>query len=405
MKTQKKSSAIGRSAIAMLLGCAVATLSAPAVRAGGAGRDGAAVWFVAQFGSDEARCTDWAPCATIGYVVSLAGAGDTVVVRPGVYNEDVLISTAVHLRGTGNPIIDATGRDNGIVITGAGAAGSSVEGFTVQNATFEGILVRQTSDVTIADNVVKGNNRGIFLPASQQTGECAANGLIPGDCGEGLHLWSVTDSKVQRNWVANNAGGILLTDESGPTAFNLIQDNTVVNNQYDCGITIAGHNPKAAPGGVPNPATAGIYGNIVIQNRADRNGVAGEGAGILLAGAGPGTAVYNNQVIDNEASGNGLSGLTLHNHAPGQDLNGNVIVGNRFSNDNLDGDSDFDPYTDTQTTGILLASAVTPLSGTVVRDNKISDVYYGIWTLNVPPIPVGANQFGNSVTVPVFQQP
>jgi parallel beta-helix repeat protein len=371
---------------------------APAALARG-GHD-ARMYFVSPRGSDGNPCSAWAPCATIGHAVSLAADGDTVVVKRGTYNEDVTIAVGLTLRGVGKPTIDATGLDNGLFITGVDA---TVEGFTVENATFEGILVRNTHGVTIRGNVVRGNDQGIFLPPEEQTGECAAAGGIPGDCGEGIHLWAVTNSRVAHNWVANNAGGILLTDETGPTAFNLINDNTVVDNKYDCGITIAGHNPTAAPGGVPDPATAGIYSNIVTHNRADGNGVPGEGAGILIAGAGPGTAVYDNQVVANEASGNGLAGFTLHSHTPGQDLNGNVIVGNRFSNDNLDGDFDFSPATDGQTTGIFLASA-TPLTGTVVQGNVIHNVYYGIWTLNVPPIPVSANHFANNVTVPVYQQ-
>ncbi len=383
--------------MATLALCAAAVLLLPAVVNA---EDGASTFFVAPGGSDGSGCTASAPCATIAHAVSLAVAGDSVIVRRGIYKEDVAVTVGLRLRGAGNPTIDATGLGNGIVVTGAGA---TVEGFTVENATFEGILVQNTHDVTIRDNVVKGNDRGIFLPPEQQTGECAAVGLIPGDCGEGVHLWSVTSSRVEGNRIANNAGGILLTDESGPTAFNIVSDNTVVNNPYDCGITIAGHNPAAAPGGVPNPAAGGIYSNLVVHNRADGNGVLGQGAGILLAGGPPGTAVYDNQIVGNEASGNGLAGVTLHSHAPGQDLTGNMIVGNRLSDDNLDGDFDFSPVTDGQTTGIFLASA-TPLTGTVVKGNVIRNVYYGIFTLNVPSIPVSANVFGGDVTVPVYQQ-
>jgi putative cofactor-binding repeat protein len=386
--------------LVVTVGVAVAGLFAVAPPAMARGGHDAGMYFVSPRGSDGNPCRAWAPCATIGHAVSLAADGDTVVVKRGTYNEDVTIAVGLRLQGVGNPTIDATGLDNGIVVTGADA---TVEGFTVENATFEGILVRNTHGVTIRGNVVKGNDQGIFLPPEEQTGECAAAGPVPGDCGEGIHLWAVTNSRVAHNWVGNNAGGILLTDETGPTAFNLINDNTVVDNKYDCGITIAGHNPGAAPGGVPAPDVAGIYSNIVAHNRADGNGVLGEGAGILIAGAGPGTAVYDNQVVGNEGSGNGLAGLTLHSHTPGQDLNGNVIMGNRFSNDNLDGDFDFDPYTDGQTTGILLASA-TPLTGTVVQGNVIRNVYYGIWTLNLPPIPVSANHFANDVTTPVYQQ-
>ncbi|MDD5564540.1 MAG: hypothetical protein PHQ91_12585 [Thermoanaerobaculaceae bacterium] len=80
-----------------------------------------------------------------------------------------------------------------------------------------------------------------------------------------------------------------------------------------------------------------------------------------------------------------------------------MIAWNRFSNDNLDGDTDFSQATDSQTTGIFLASAA-PLSGTVVLGNEIRNVYYGILTFHVPPIAVSANHFGNGVTVPVMQQ-
>jgi nitrous oxidase accessory protein NosD len=358
------------------------------------------MFFVSPGGSDANSCTASAPCRTIGHAVSMAGDGDTVVVRRGTYHEDVTVAVGLTLRGVGSPTIDATGLDNGIVVTGAGA---EIAGFNVVHATFEGILVQNTHDVTIRNNVVKANDRGILLPPEQQTGECVAFGEVPGDCGEGIHLWSVTYSKVEHNWVGNNAGGILVTDETGPTAYNVIAQNTVVDNHEDCGITIASHNSGAAPGGVPNPAAGGIYSNIVAQNHADRNGVSGEGAGILLAGGPPGIAVYNNQIVDNEASGNGLSGVTLHSHAPGQYLSGNAIIGNRLGNNNIDGDFDFSPAVDSQTTGILLASAA-PLEGTVVQGNVMRQVYYGIWTLNVPPIAVDANHFAIDVTVPVFQQ-
>jgi nitrous oxidase accessory protein NosD len=396
-ETQRLSPFLMHAARSSVLAIAVMAVLSPSIAAA---NDDGNIFFVAPSGSDGNSCTASAPCRTIGHAVSMAGAGDTVVVRRGTYREDVAVPVGLALHGVGNPTIDAAGLDNGIVVTGAGA---DVAGFNVVHATFEGILVENTHDVTIRNNVVKANDQGIFLPPDQQTGECVAAGQIPGDCGEGIHLWAVTFSKVEHNWVGNNAGGILLTDETGPTAFNVIAQNTVVDNQADCGITIAGHNPTAAPGGVPNPAAGGIYSNIVAQNHADRNGVSGEGAGILLAGGPPGTAVYNNQIVDNEASGNGLAGVTLHSHAPGQDLTGNVIIGNRLGNDNLDGDFDFSPATDPQTTGIFIASAV-PLTGTVVQGNVIRQVYYGIWTLNVPPIADGTNHFAKDVTVPIFQQ-
>jgi hypothetical protein len=285
-----------------------------------------------------------------------------------------------------------------VLVTGPGASGTLVKGFVVRNATFEGILALKTSDVTIANNTVENNDRGVN--SAHPTGECAPVGEIPGDCGEGLHLMSVTRSAVLNNLVQNNAGGILLTDEFGPTALNLISGNRALNNVLDCGITLAGHSTSAVSStGATEPSLAGVYSNLVSDNVANGDGTKGEGGGILLAAGGPGSAVYNNVVNGNTANGNGLAGVTLHSHAPGQNLNGNVITNNNVSDDGLEGDPDFGV---TNTVGILVASAVTPLKGTEIANNTISNVHYGIWTKNVPTISPSANTF-NNVAVPVTQ--
>jgi hypothetical protein len=49
----------------------------------------------------------------------------------------------------------------------------------------------------------------------------------PDDCGEAHHLQSVSNSVVRDNLVRDNVGGILLTDEDGPTYGNLIADKGV----------------------------------------------------------------------------------------------------------------------------------------------------------------------------------
>jgi hypothetical protein len=377
-------------AIPLLAGGAVA----PPVMAAGA-----QTLYVSVQGNDANACTQAAPCATIGHAVSVAGAGDTVVVGHGIYHEDVTITTALTLTGQGGPIVNASQLTNGIVISGTAAAGTVVRGFTVENALFEGILAVQTQGVTIQNNVVTDNDQGMFLPPAQQTGECQGFGQVPGDCGEGLHLMSVIAAKVLNNTVSDNSGGILLSDENGITAYNLIAGNKVLNNVYDCGITVVAHTPLAFGGGV--------HDNTVLGNVVNGNGVQGEGGGILLAAGAPGGGVYDNRILFNVANDNGLAGVTIHKHDPFSNLNGNVIVGNHLSHDALDGNGPGMPgdgdTSDTQTTGLLIAAASTPITGTVVAGNHISDVYYGIWTQNASPISPSANTFVN-VTVPVFQQ-
>ena len=361
--------------------------------------------YVSPRGKDRKTCTKFAPCKTIGHAVRLAGRGATVSVAKGTYREQVKITKDISLIGLGKPVINARGKNNGVPVTGTGASGTLVKGFVVENATFEGILVLKTSGVTIANNTVQNNDRG--LSSAHPTGECAPSGAVPGDCGEGLHLMSATQSTVVNNLVQNNAGGILLTDEFGPTALNLIVRNKALNNVLDCGITLAGHSTSAVTAaGATEPALGGVYANEVSSNVANGNGVKGQGGGILMAAGGPGSAVYNNVVTGNTANGNGLAGVTLHSHAPGQNLNGNVITNNNVSDDGLagypngsPGDSDFGV---TNTVGILVASAITPLAGTEIANNNISNVHYGIWTKNVPRISPSTNTF-NNVAVPLTQ--
>jgi hypothetical protein len=377
------------------------------VSAAGAGAAAAKTFYVSPKGHDRGACSSKQPCKTISFAVAKTQRGDTVKVAKGTYREDVTIARGIKLVGVRGPIINAVG-SNGILITGAGSRGTVVEGFIVTRALDEGILALRTANVTIEHNVVRQNDQGI--KAATPTGECAAAGQVPGDCGEGLHLMTVGHSTVTGNTVVDNLGGILLTDEFGPTAHNEISLNAVLRNVADCGITLAGHNTHAAsvPLGAPNPGAGGVYDNKILANVANGNGVKGEGGGILFAAGAPGSAVYSNLVQANTANGNGLGGLTLHSHAPGQDLNGNRIINNSFSNDAIAGNGpgkpgDSDAHLD-KTTGIILFSALTKLKGTVVQGNRLSDEYYGIWTQNVPPIKKSLNKFARTVKVPIHQQ-
>jgi nitrous oxidase accessory protein NosD len=326
-------------------------------------------------------------CATATYdsiqqALDAAPPGAAVVVCPGAYDEAVSVLKPVVLEGE-QATVDAEGHDVGITVV---ASGATVEGMTVTGATGEGILVvgrpgQPVEDVTVRHNVVVGNDLGnpTGAPISNSSyRECNATGPIPGDCGEGIHLMVASHSSVLDNEVVGNAGGILLTDEFGPTYDNVISGNVVVGNLLDCGITLAGHSPAAMRHGVIAPEQGGVYGNLVRRNVVIQNGTIGQGGGILLATGVPGGAVYDNRVVDNIVHGNGLAGVTVHSHTPGEYLNGNVVSGNIIGVNNLDGDTDFAPHVDKATTGITVATVGT-LTITV-HGNTIAGDAVGIWT-------------------------
>jgi nitrous oxidase accessory protein NosD len=119
-----------RRAVGAAVMCAAAAAMLPA-----AAQASAATLYVSPGGNDAAACTSAHPCKTIGHAVSVASAGDRIVVRRGTYAESVTISETLHLVGRHHPTIDASGRQNGVVITGSAAAGTSLQGFRIENAT------------------------------------------------------------------------------------------------------------------------------------------------------------------------------------------------------------------------------------------------------------------------------
>ena len=372
--------------------------------------------YVSPAGAPDAAGTS---CATAAYTkindaVGAASAGGTVVVCAGTYAEDVAVAKPLTLIAGGAVVIDATGLDNGIKIS---ASNVTVSGFTIKNATGEGILAQQPNPVkgpliqgtqlytgaplthvTIQRNVVMNNDQG-GLPANAATTtypECKESGNVPGDCGEAIHLWSVANSKVLFNTVSGNVGGILLTDEFGPTHDNLIAGNTVTDNLFDCGITLPSHNLAMDPTTHKfMPSFGGVYDNVVRYNVVSHNG----GAGVGIFAPFPGAASYDNVVRNNAITLNGESGVSLHSHAPGAFVGGNKILDNLIGTNNTGGDPDVTPKPDLRTTGILVWSAATPITVTI-SGNTIFGNWYGIWLGHVVSAPGAAprNTFWSVVT-------
>ena len=260
-----------------------------------------------------------------------------------------------------------------------------MSGFTVENAFGEGILLVSTSHLDVSWNHLTGNDRGT---GTDVTMECQDQGEVPGDCGEALHLLSVTDSRAVANLIDNNVGGILVTDEAGPSRGNLIAFNRSLNNKDDCGITLPSHNANA----VGHPELGGVYDNTVIANLSAGNG----GAGVGMFAPFPGAASYDNRVIGNTLLNNGEAGIGIHAHTPAQDVSGNVIRNNVVSGNGIDPDSGSG-----HPTGIALFSAAVPVN-VVVAGNHVSNEFWGIYINGQFSITgLATNRFSSSVTNPV----
>ena len=310
--------------------------------------------------------------------INAASPGDTINVEAGTYYESLVIQKSLSLIGAGlaDTIIDANNNGAGINVDGMMGADLShlggtylsdvtISGFKVQHAETQGILVTNASNVTISENHVHHNNQGLDpsgptcsgLPVYFQIGESF-------DCGEGIHLSGVSNSYVLNNISENNAGGILLSDDTGQTHDNLVMGNTVRLNGPDCGITLASHNINVTY----TPPTPGVYGNLILGNISTENALGGgDGAGVGIFAAAPGAMSTGNTIAYNTLTKNGLPGVTMHAHAPGQSLDGNLIIGNTISGNHADTDAPT-----SGPTGIVVWSAVVPVNGLVILNNAIS---------------------------------
>lgn len=313
--------------------------------------------------------------------VDNASANDVIYVGRGTYKEDVIIGLPLSLIGAGPDatVIDATGLPNGVFVDGfnhIGLSNVTIAGFTVKNATYEGVLVVSAASVTVNNNYVVNNDKSgpKFDPTvANCPGQPAFETDESGDCGGGLHLIGSVNSVVSGNLVTGNADGILISDETAESSGNILINNTVTNNPPECGIVLASHPP------VNQAATHhGIDHNTVSGNVSSNNGVkaGGSGVGLFSDGNGPGRT-SDNVIINNTLTGNGLGGVALHSHvgpafgAPADDMSGNIIIGNTIASNLADTD-------DTATPGrvginINSGGGGSPVVGTVIASNVIWD--------------------------------
>jgi hypothetical protein len=306
-------------------------------------------------------------------LIASATTGDVIQVNQGTY-APVTINKSVTLTAAPNakPVINASGKPNGIVVRGGAASPNSVltnvvvAGFEVQGAEFEGILVVNAANVTLLDNYVHGNDRALDpsagtcpgLPAMTEPAEQV-------DCGEGIHLMAVSTSSVLRNLVENNAGGILISDETGASTGNQIAGNLVRNNDYASGITLASH--LLPPTSGITVLNRGVSSNVVTRNEVDHNGTVSAGAGIGILAPEAGSVTVSNQVMYNELHDNGGPGVSISNesvdeHTAGVALDGNTIIGNHIHDNGTVG-------AEANSTGVSIHS-LQPVSGTMIEQNE-----------------------------------
>ena len=305
--------------------------------------------------SSGVRSIHVGPGESIQAAIDEARPGDTVDVAPGVYRENLTITTdGVTLRGAGassrgtvlEPPSTPAGRvcdfegTNGICVTGVFTPNSdevgtpvrdvTVSGFSVRGFPRFGILVNNAVDTTVSGNEIASGGsygmlavfvRGIRL-LDNSSHDNREGGFYLADSPRADAV--LTGNRSFRNDSAEGFGLFVRDTSHGLVRGNRFEDNCV-------GVAIVGtHGPDSATGW-------SVRGNTVRDNTAACPATEDvpaplSGIGIALIGAGR-VHVSGNTVSGNRPTGDSpvAGGIALVSAKPfgGPDPTGDVVAGNQ----------------------------------------------------------------------------
>jgi len=186
--------------------------------------------------------------AKIRWAVNNASAGDTIIVRDGIYYESITVDKQLTIKSENGPencIVDGTGSN---VFT-LEADGIRIEGFTITEG-FVGIHLRASNnnsisnnniilniygidlwcsnDNSISNNTIRWNYFGISISRSENNS--ISNNSISLNDQDGIYIWYSNNSSISNNGISlNDYYGISLCYSNG----NIIYLNNFINNTYN----------------------------------------------------------------------------------------------------------------------------------------------------------------------------
>ena len=175
--------------------------------------------------------------------------GDVILVKRGIYYENVYMSKKLTLTGENKDttIIDGNGTGTVIIFDG------NVSGFTIRNGEY-GVGIRNpwsshAQDTSyfgssgwiegnrIVKNRVGGVTIGVGTGPPVYTNTTVSNNYIANNTLYGIHIWNAINNEVVGNTVEDNEYGI---DFYGGSCNNTLRNNMMLGNKYNFGIILRG---------------------------------------------------------------------------------------------------------------------------------------------------------------------
>jgi parallel beta-helix repeat protein len=301
---------------------------------------------------------------TIQKAVNAANPNDTVYVRTGTYNENILLNKTINLIGE-NPhttIINGSGLGTTYSPT-VGTYGETFHSVKVCNFTITGsriawgIYVQLNSKAWVENNIITGNSGGIILSCDNST---VINNTIANNEYEGMLIFDSSNNPLINNTISGNPYNFGITQS--PFNQNIDTSNTIngkplyyLENQTNLNI-----NPASYPDvgflalvnctntTVENLTLQSNYNGLILaetRNSTIKNNILkGNVEGLVLVNS-PNSTIQNNNITNNS-----WKGLAI-DHSPNATLEENRLTNNYF-NLQITGDtlSDFMHNIDTTNT-------------------------------------------------------
>ncbi len=276
---------------------------------------------------------------TISEAVKSAQPGDTVLVGPGTYVENIVVDkpiTVVSTDGAQATVVKASDTSKDVFLLASPDV--SIRGFTVSGGNM-GVAFGHTSNCVLTKCIVKGNVFGVYLAGA--TSNLVSNNNL-NDNGFGIYLDGSSGNKLSNNSASNEKGGggkASLSDGIymfNSNANNVTRNDLTNNNNFGLSLFDSKNNVFSN-----NTIGSNAQFGVRLRDGADNNNFsfntfkANAENGVLI-GNSRGNTFYFNNFLDEKShfytqEGNSINSTTQLNYT----YNGNLFsgfVGNYYSN-------------------------------------------------------------------------